>query len=345
MARQLRKRSDIEKMVAAGDAVKEQPRQTIRETITGRIISNERVPEMLPTYLIAMQSNTLIYNDVDVEAFNREVRQQVSRILDVIRDERFENAGIAYQQFIDQYDACFEFPSTDVLGEVKRRGIDLYAVLEHQGNRLTAEMGVGQAPDIESERRFNAVTEAHINLFFYMLTLNLALHNKIDNVQKQLRIKLAALEERLNNLLREYIYADGRGVRPQGEIDGSQTLYGWILLEQNDLDAARAIYRYDLPLKNDMSFTALHAEVMSIYHKRYTSATPGELRSDAFRRRGLSDARVRIALRLCFYLKQTAQIRAYLDELTQGSENNETQDATVDVRSLLLPSAVQIATQ
>lgn len=29
---------------------------------------------MLPTYLIAMQSNTLIYNDVDVEAFKREVR-------------------------------------------------------------------------------------------------------------------------------------------------------------------------------------------------------------------------------------------------------------------------------
>ena len=67
MATQLRKRSDIEKMVAAGDAVKEQPRQAIRETITGRIISNERVPEMLPTYLIAMQSNAFIYNDVDVE--------------------------------------------------------------------------------------------------------------------------------------------------------------------------------------------------------------------------------------------------------------------------------------
>lgn len=345
MAKQLRKRSDIEKMVAAGDAVKEQPRQAIRESITGRIISNERVPEMLPTYLIAMQSNAFIYNDVDVEAFNREVRQQVSRILDAIKDERFENAGIAYQQFIDQYDACFEFPSTDVLGEVKRRGIDLYAVLEHQGNRLTAEMGVGQTPDSESERRFNAVTEAHINLFFYMLTLNLALHNKIDNVQKQLRIKLGVLEERLNKLLIEYIYADSRGVKPQGEIDGSQTLYGWILLEQNDLDTARVIYKNDLSLKNDMSFAALHAEVMSIYQKRYTSATPRDLRSDAFRRRGLSDARARIALKLCFYLKQTAQMRAYLDELTQGSENTETEDATLDVRSLLLPSASQIATQ
>lgn len=345
MARQLRKRSDIEKMVEAGDAVKEQPRQAIRETLTGRIISNERVPEMLPTYLIAMQSNTLIYNDVDVEAFNREVRQQVSRILDAIKDERFESVGIAYEQFIDQYDACFEMPSTDVLAEVKRRGIDLYAVLEHQGNRLTAEMGVGQSPDNESERRFNAVTEAHINLFFYMLTLNLALHNKIDNVQKQLRIKLAALEERLNNLLREYIYANSRGVIPQNDIDGSQTLYGWILLEQNDLDNARSLHKFDPDMKNGMPFNKLHAAVMRIYQKRNTSATPEELRSDAFRRRGLSDARAQIALKLCLYLKQTAQIRAYLDELTQGSENNETEDATVDVRSLLLPSTSQLATQ
>ncbi|WP_407214672.1 hypothetical protein [Enterobacter kobei] len=71
MSQQLRKRSDIEKKVAAGEAVKEQPRQLIRDTITGKIISNERVPETLPACLIAMQSNTLVYNDVDVEAFQR----------------------------------------------------------------------------------------------------------------------------------------------------------------------------------------------------------------------------------------------------------------------------------
>lgn len=345
MSQQLHKRSDIEKKVASGEAVKEQPRQVIRDTITGRIISNERVPEMLPACLIAMQSNTLVYNDVDVEAFQREVRQQVSRILDAIRDERFENAGIAYQQFIDQCDGEFETPSAAGLTEVKRRGIDLYAVLEHQGTRLTAEMRVGACHNQASELSFNAVTEAHINLFFYMLTLNLALYNKIDTVQKQLRIKLSLLEERLNKLLREYIYADGRGVIYEGEIDGSQTLYGWILLEQNDLDTAQYIYRNDLSLKNDMSFGALHAEVMSIYQKRYTSETPEELRKRAFSRRGLSEDRVRIALKLCFYLKQTAQIRAYLDELTQGSEKTETEDATVDVRSLLFPSTSQNATQ
>lgn len=345
MSQQLHKRSDIEKKVAAGEAVKEQPRQAIRDTITGRIISNERVPESLPACLIAMQSNTLIYNDVDVEAFQREVSQQVLRIRDAIRDERFENAGIAYEQFIDQYDACFETPSVDVLGEVKRRGIDLYAVLEHQGTRLTEEMRIGGSHDQESERSFNAVTEAHINLFFYMLTLNLAIHNKIDNVQRQLRTKLGLLEERLRTLLDEYIYADQRGRIVLDRLHVSRTLYGWILLEKNDLQSARSIYRYDLKMKNNMTFAELHAEVMSIYQKSYTSETPQELRERAFSRRGLSEDRAQFAFSLCYYLRQTAQIRAYLDELTQGADNNETNDATVDVRSLLLPSASQNASQ
>lgn len=344
MANPLQKRSDIEKRIADGEAVKEPPRQVIRETSTGRIISNDRVPEMLPTYLIARQSNTFIYNDVDVEAFNQEVRLQVSRILDAIKDERFENAGIAYQQFIDLYDGCFGTPSDTELRAVKQHGIKLYAVLEHQGSRLAADLGIKNEPGEETVRRFNAVTEAHINLFFYMLTLSLALDNKIDNAGKQLRIKLGLLEERLRTLLNEYIYANQHSWMTP-DTPASESLYGWILLEQNDLETAQVIYKNDLNLKNDMSFSALHAEVMSIYHESYTSATPVELRSDAFCRRGLSDARVRIALRLCFYLSQTAQIRAYLDELTQGSENNETQDATVDVRSLLLPSAFQIATQ
>ncbi|HCH6765260.1 TPA: hypothetical protein NK775_001913 [Serratia marcescens] len=346
MSQQLRKRSEIEKKVAAGEAIKEQPRQVIRNTITGQIMSNERVPEMLPTYLIAVQSSTLIYNDVDVEAFNREVRQQVAKILDAIKDEQFANAGIAYQQFIDQYDDCFEMPSPAGLADVRRRGIDLYAVLEHHGNRLAAVMGIKNRPDAESERRFYAVTEAHINLFFYILMLNLALNNKIDNAQRQLRMKLGLLDERLRTLLNEYIYADSRGAIYNGEIEGSQTLYGWILLEQNDLDIAQVIYKNDFNLKNTTSFAALHGEVMSIYHKRCTSdETPGELRKEAFSRRGLSDDRVRIASRLCHYLEQTAQIRAYIDELTAGSDNPEAEDATMDVRSLLLPSASQNATQ
>jgi len=345
MSQQLRKRSDIEKKVAAGEAVKEQPRQLIRDTITGKIISNERVPETLPACLIAMQSNTLVYNDVDVEAFQREVRQQVSQILDAIRDERFEKAGIAYQQFIDQYDACFETPSVDVLGEVKRRGIDLYAVLEHQGTRLTAEMCVGGSHDRASERSFNDVTEAHINLLFYMLTLNLAIHNKIDNVQKQLRTKLGFLEERLRTLLNEYIYANQLGRIVLDGLHASETLYGWILLEKNDLDAARLIYKNDLKLNNEMKFAELHAEVMSIYQKRYTSETPEDLRNRAFSRCGLSEDRAQFAFKLCYYLHQTGQIRKYIDELTLGADNNDTSDATVDVRSLLVPSASGLATQ
>lgn len=345
MSQQLRKRSEIEKKVAAGEAIKEQPRQVIRNTITGQIMSNERVPEMLPTYLIAVQSSTLIYNDVDVEAFNREVRQQVAKILDAIKDEQFANAGIAYQQFIDQYDDCFEMPSPAGLADVRRRGIDLYAVLEHHGNRLAAVMGIKNRPDAESERRFYAVTEAHINLFFYILMLNLALNNKIDNAQRQLRMKLGLLDERLRTLLNEYIYADSRGAIYNGEIEGSQTLYGWILLEQNDLDIAQVIYKNDLNLKNSMNFAALHAEVMSIYQKKSTYQAPEELRQEAFRGCGLSDDRVRIAKQLCSYLHQTAQIRAYIDELTVGSDNPEAEDATVDIRSLLLPSASQNASE
>ena len=54
----------------------------------------------------------------------------------------------------------------------------------HQGTRLAAEMRVGCSHDEAPECSFNTVTEAHINLFFYMLTLNLAIHNKVNNVQK-----------------------------------------------------------------------------------------------------------------------------------------------------------------
>ncbi|BEN33187.1 TPA: hypothetical protein ACGD77_002621 [Serratia marcescens] len=346
MSQQLRKRSEIEKKVTVGEAVKEQPRQIIRDKSTGQFISNERVAETLPTYLIAMQSNTLIYNDVDVEAFNREVRQQAARILDAIKDEQFENAGIAYQQFIDQYDDCFEMPSPAGLADVRRRGIDLYAVLEQHGKRLAEDMSVKTLRNNNEKEvsRFYAITEAHINLFFYILMLNLALNNKIDSAQKQLRIKLGHLEERLRTLLREYIYADSRGVIYNGEIEGSETLYGWILLQRNSLDEAREIYKRDLGLKETTSFAELHHEVMSIYHKtNYLSQTPGNLREAAFRGRKLSDSRAEIALQLCFYLSQTEQIRFYLDELTQGSENPEPDDATVDVRSLLIPSSRQIA--
>lgn len=343
MTRELQRRSDIEKMVATGEAIKEPPRQPIRETSTGRLISNQRVPDMLPTYLIAVQSNTLIYNDIDVADFQREVSRQTSKILAAIGDAQFENAGTMYQQFIDQYDACFETPSVTGLEEVKRRGIDLYAVLERQGTRLAAELGVENEPNRETVHRFNAVTESHIRLFFYMLTLNLALHNKIDIAQKQLRQKLGLLDKRLKDMLHQYIYADCRGVVRLGEIDGSETLYGWILLERNSLDEARAIYKRDLGLKETMSFAALHHEVMSIYHKpSYSSQTPGNLREAAFRGRKLSNGRADIALQLCLYLSQTEQIRFYLDELTQGSENPEPDDATVDVRSLLVPSSRQI---
>lgn len=262
-----------------------------------------------------------------------------------MKDERFADAGIAYQQFLDQYDDCFEMPSTDALHGVKRRGIDLYAVLDHQGDRLAQELGIENQSNGETERRFNAVTEAHINLFFYMLILNLAIHNKIDNAQRQLRIKIGLLEGRLKKLLNMYIYGDQYG-KVWNDTPASGTLYGWILLQKNELNAAQTIYEHD-PAEKHRDFSLLHANLMSHYAGSgpFDRNTPYDIRQSAFWSRGLSDNRARIALRVCFYLKQMAQIREYLDELTEGSEQDETEEATVDVRSLLVSFAFSCATE
>ncbi|HEJ7033279.1 TPA: hypothetical protein ACKQDJ_004723 [Serratia marcescens] len=346
MSQQLRKRSEIEKKVTVGEAVKEQPRQIIRDKSTGQFISNERVAETLPTYLIAMQSNTLIYNDVDVEAFNREVRQQAARILDAIKDEQFENAGIAYQQFIDQYDDCFEMPSPAGLADVRRRGIDLYAVLEQHGKRLAEDMSVKTLRNNNEKEvsRFYAITEAHINLFFYILMLNLALNNKIDSAQKQLRIKLGQLEKRLEDLLYKFIYANDVDYISELYKNNASNLYGWLLLKENDLNSALKIYQHDSDMHQRKDFNAVFKQVMNIY--RFDNEIPARsIQDNALNGHGFSGRRLKIALRLCHYLEQTAQIRFYLDELTNGSENPETEDATVDVKSLLLPPTSLIATQ
>ena len=240
MARPIETR--FEKKVEAGKVILEPPRQPGRDAATGRYVSNKRLPGMLPTYLIRQQMNITFYNDIDVEAFKREVRDQVSRILDDIREERFSDAGISYQQFIDQYDDCFAMPTPEGFEVVRRRGIDLYAILERQGTRLTEELHLQNNPDAESLRRFSGITDAHINLFFYMLELNLALCNKIDIVQGQLLAKLAQLENRLTALLKMYIYGDRKGDIWEDSLPASQTLYGWILLEQNNLQVAMDIY-------------------------------------------------------------------------------------------------------
>lgn len=337
MTRELHRRSEIEQMVASGKAVKEPARQAIRETSTGRLISNQRVPEMLPTYLIAMQSNTFIYNDVDVKAFQQEVSQQASRLLAVMKDMQFDNAGITYQQFIDQYDACFERPSEGELLEVKRQGTKLYAVLHFQGERLASELGVKNLSNWEAAQRFNAVTEAHINLFFYMLTLNLALDNRIDGPQKQLRIKLGQLEKRLEDVLHKFIYANDVDFISDQYKNNASNLYGWLLLKENDLNSALKIYQNDSDMRQRKDFNAVFKQVMNIY--RFDNESPARsIQDNALNGHGFSHHRLKIALRLCDYLRQTAQIKQYIDELTQGSENPEAGDATVDVKSLLVNS-------
>lgn len=57
---------------------------------------------------------------------------------------------------------------------------------------------------------------------------------------------------------------------------------------------------------------------------------------NALRIREMIGARALFPFGLCYYLKQTAQIRAYLDELTLVADNTERNGATADVRSLLI---------
>lgn len=351
MARPIETRSGFEKKVKAGKVILEPPRQPGRDAATGRFVSNKRLPAMLPPFLIGHQMNITYYNDTDVEAFKREVREQVNRILDDIRGERFSDAGIRYQQFIDQYDACFEMPSREGLQDVKRRGIDLYAILERQGAILTDELHLQNKPNAESLRRFSGITDAHINLFFYMLELNLALHNRIDSVQGQLLAKLAQVENRLTALFKTYIYGDSTGwvwfdAYVQGEgrifnIPASQTLYGWILLEQNNLSVAMDIYAIDPFLQSHSGFAALHEEVFNAYKKAGDHVTIASVKREHFLNRGLTDLRVQIAHKLTYYLRQIQQIRQYIDELTHGSDGSVPTEATVDIRSLLIPRALE----
>ncbi|WP_300002300.1 hypothetical protein [uncultured Cedecea sp.] len=149
-------------------------------------------------------------------------------------------------------------------------------------------------------------------------------------------MKLANLDARLKNLLNEYIYANSNGHIPYENIPASQTLYGWILLRQQDLSNAEIIYHTDESDKKKHSFAKLYTEVIDIYSSSSKDGySPEQLRLRAFERLGESKSRARIALKLCYYLSQTTQIRQYIDELTQDSDNQETDDVTVDIQSLL----------
>lgn len=343
MARLIKTRSEFEKKEKAGEVILEPPRQPGRDAATGRFVSNKRVPGMLPPFLIRQQMNIAIYNDIDVEAFKREVRDQVSRVLDDIREERFSDAGISYEQFIDHYDDCFAMPAREKFERVRARGIDLYAILERQGAILTDELHLRKKPDAESLRRFSGITDAHINLFFYMLELNLALSNKIDIVQGQLLAKLAQLENRLTALLKTYIYGDAEGTvwhdqeMRAYDIHASETLYGWILLEQNNLQVAMDIYAIDPCLQHHTGFAALHGEVLEVYTNAADHKTFGDVKRTRIWHRGLTDLRVQIAHKLGYYLQQIQLIRQYIDELTHGSDGPDQTEATVDIRSLLIP--------
>lgn len=344
MTRPIKTRSECEKKENAGEVILEPPRQPGRDAVTGRFVSNKRVPGMLPPFLIRQQMN-ITFNNIDAEDLMRKVRDQVSRILDDIREERFSDAGSRYEQFIDHYADCSVLPSPEKFERVRERGIDLYTILERQGTILTDELHLRNNPGAESLRRFSGITDAHINLFFYMLELNLALSNPIDIVQGQLLTKLAQLEYRLTALLKTYIYGDFQGrvwsdpeVR-SFDMPASKTLYGWILLEQNDLQMAMDIYAIDPCLQTHKGFAALHNEVFDAYKEAGDWETIASVKREHFFNRGLTDLRVQIAHKLGYYLQQIQLIRQYIDELARGSDDPASTEVTVDIRSLLIPQA------
>lgn len=178
-----------------------------------------------------------------------------------------------------------------------------------------------------------------------MLELNLALSNPIDIVQGQLLTKLARLEHRLTELLKTYIYGDFQGrvwSNPEVrsfDMPASKTLYGWILLEQNDLQMVMDIYAIDPYLKHHEGFAALHNEVFKCYKDAGHYDQIGYVKNQQFCGRGLTNQRVQIAQKLGCYLQQIQLIRQYIDELTRGSDDPASTEVTVDIRSLLIPQA------
>lgn len=122
-------------------------------------------------------------------------------------------------------------------------------------------------------------------------------------------------------------------------IPASQTLYGWILLEQNNLQVAMDIYGSDPCLQGHEGFAALHDKVFDAYINAKSYQTIKDVKDEHFWHRGLTDLRVQIAHKLCHYLQQIKQLLQYIDELTYGSDDTVPTEATVDIRSLLISRA------
>lgn len=338
----LRKISDLEKKLSTGEAVAEPPRQIIRDVSSGKILSNCKVePVNLPVFLIQRTETNIFYNDTDVKALLREVRTQASRVIQEIKDSEFEGAGEKYQQFLDQFATCMECPTERYLHDVRVMGVHLYTTLQTQVRRLSDAIDPQNHPNEETEKRFCAVIEANLNLFFHMLIINLAMSNRIDDSSGVLREKLTSLESTLRKLISDHVFAksDGRPYPSGVDIHEGKLLYGWILLNKGDIDSAQSIFRYDYYMKSQMTFSDLFKKVISLINeppKRFQQElTFREKMTDTFGQGGVPESRARIALQIAYYLQQCETIRGYIEELTNGSDDDFSCAPDIDMQSLL----------
>lgn len=342
MMNKIQKMSEIERKVSTGEAVVEETRQVIREVSSGKILSNGIVkPVNLPAFLIQRTETNIWYNDIDVQSLIREVRVQASRVIEEIKDSEFEGAGEKYQQFLDNFAVCMETPNERYLHDVRVLGVNLYATLSTQVRRLADAIYPHNFPNEETEKRFCAVVEANLNLFFHMLIINLAMSNKIDDSTGVLCEKLASLENTLHQLMTKHVFAkpDGKS-RPTGmDIHDGKLIYGWILLHEGDITMAESLYRYDYNMNSQQSFPKLFRNVMTLINEPYKpyhqELTFREQMTETFGRGGVPESRVRMALQIAYYLQQCETIRGYITELTNGSDDEISCAPDIDMQSLL----------
>lgn len=336
------KQSQINEMLKSGEVKQGPLRRTVTSVKTGKIISNEIVQSTtLPPAIVTKSDIYIIYNDIDIQQFKKEVRDQTSIILQALRNNAFSNAGVQYQQFLDQFAALMELPTDDHLNLVRSKGIDLYATLENEFVATADEIHPVKNPDQGLEKRFYAVAEANLNLFVHMIIINLSKFNRLDDVQGQLRAKIALFRSKLQTLLNKHIFAESDGTEmPSGiDVDEWKTLYGWLLLKENDLVTAMAIYDNNESIKDQITFPELFSDVMSVFTPQYgRESTHSEIIRATFGYQGIPESRVRIARQIAYYLQQCDQVRSYLDELVLETNNlsDTTMEPKLDIRSLII---------
>ncbi|OWY77108.1 hypothetical protein CDN97_09365 [Pantoea sp. AMG 501] len=179
-----------------------------------------------------------------------------------------------------------------------------------------------------------------------MIIINLAKFNCLDDVQRLLRSKIELFKNKLQLPLKKIIFAEPDGTpRPTDiEVEEWKTLYGWILLKENDLAAAMSIYEKVENMKSQLTFPELFSKVMSVFTPVYGKApTHWDVITNNFTFSGIPESLIRIAQKIAYYLQQCDIVLGYLDVLV--SEDKNVSDTSVeielDIRSLVFQSTAE----